>query len=63
MSFFAFRGTDSNRSVPENVVDIGFRLLETEPEMAICIKTPVGEVVAQIERLQAWEAPAGSPSL
>ena len=44
-------------------VVIGSRLLETEPEMATCISTPVDEVVAQVERLQAWEAPAGSPSL
>ena len=36
----AFRGTDSNRFVPEKVGAIGFRLFETEPEMAIGIKTP-----------------------
>ena len=35
VSFFivAFRGTDSNRLVPGKVRAIGFRLLETVPEM------------------------------
>ena len=36
----AFRGSGSNRSVPVKREAIGFRLLETDPEMAICIKTP-----------------------
>ena len=36
-----FRGTDSNRLVQEKVGAIGFRLLEAEPEMAICIRAPI----------------------
>jgi hypothetical protein len=31
----AIRGTNSNRLVPEKVGAIGFRLSETDPEMAI----------------------------
>jgi len=36
----AFRGMDSNQLVPENFGAIGFRTLETEPEMVLCIRTP-----------------------
>ena len=35
-----FRGTDSNRLVPEKTGANGFRLIETEPEMAMYLKTP-----------------------